>query len=253
MKALITGASSGIGREMAIYLSKLGYDVILVSRDKEKLKKVSEELNTNFKIITKDLANIKDVYSLYNEVKDEKIDILINNAGFGLFGLFTDTDLDREIEMINLNVISYHILTKLFLQDFAKRNEGYILNVCSSAGFMAGPRLNTYYATKNYVTKLTMAINEELRQSKSSVHISALCPGPVDTNFNKVAKGNFGVKGLDASFVAKYAIDKMFKNKMIIVPGLTMKLALFGARFLPYRVQLKMVYNIQKKKTNSKV
>ena len=106
-----------------------------------------------------------------------------------MFGTFDETDLDREMEMIDLNVTTYHILTKLFLIDFLKKDSGYILNVCSSAGFMAGPRLSTYYATKNYITKLTLAINEELRQKGSNVSISALCPGPVNTNFNKAAHG----------------------------------------------------------------
>ena len=150
--------------------------------------------------------------------------------------------------MINLNIKTYHILTKLFLQDFIKKDYGYILNVCSSAGFMAGPKLSTYYATKNYVTKLTMAINEELRKEKSNVVICALCPGPVDTNFNKVAKGKFKIKGISPKYVAKYAVDKMFKNKMLIVPGLKMKLTLFLTRFVPYRLQLFVAYYIQGKK-----
>src|SRR5699024_8946349 len=103
------------------------------------------------------------------------------------------TDLERELEMIDLNVVAYHVLTKLFLQKMQKDGGGYILNVCSSAGFLAGPKLATYYATKNYVLKLTMAIYEELRQMKSPVAISALCPGPVNTEFNKVAHGGFSV------------------------------------------------------------
>ena len=150
--------------------------------------------------------------------------------------------------MIDLNIKAYHILTKLFLKDFIKKDSGYILNVCSSAGFMAGPRLSTYYATKNYVTKLSMAINEELRERKSKVSISALCPGPVNTNFNKVAHGEFSIKEASPEKVAKYAIDKMFKKKMIIVPTLRMKLAVFGVRLIPYRLQLIIAYHIQGKK-----
>ena len=249
MKALVTGASSGIGKSIAEYLGSLGYDLILVSRDEKKLAEVAKNIKSNVRIIKKDLIKREEVFSLYEETKNDNIDILVNNAGFGLFGLFTETDLDRELEIIDLNVTSYHILTKLFLQDFVKRDSGYILNVCSSAGFMAGPRLNTYYATKNYVTKLTMGINEELRRMGSSVHISALCPGPVNTNFNQVAKGTFSVKGLSADFVGKYAVDKMFKNKMIIIPGFTIKMAVFFTRFLPYRWQLAVTYNIQHRKT----
>jgi len=249
MKVLITGASSGIGKDMARYLSKLGYDLILVARRKEILEEWKQELKTNVTIYDYDLAKIENVYELYEKTKYDNIDFLINNAGFGLFGTFIKTDLDRELEMIDLNVKTYHVLTKLFLKDFVKKDAGLILNVCSSAGFMAGPRLSTYYATKNYITKLTMAINEELRQIKSNVHISALCPGPVSTEFNKVAKGTFAIKEASSEYVAKYAIDKTLKRKMIIVPTLKMKLALFFNRFLPYRLQLIIAYHIQKRKS----
>lgn len=251
-KALITGASSGIGKEIAYYLASLGYDLILVARTKKSLEEIKKNVDVNVKIMPFDLLQEKNVYQLYEDVRKEKIEILVNNAGFGLFGEFHKTDLDRELEMIDLNIKTYHILTKLFLKDFIKSNKGYILNVCSSAGFMAGPRLSTYYATKNYVTKLTMAINEELRQMKSEVHISALCPGPVNTNFNKVAKGEFSLKEADPSFVARYGIDKMFKNKMIIVPKWTMKLAVFATRFAPNRLQLFIAYHVQWRKENGK-
>ena len=249
MKALVTGASSGIGKSISLYLASLGYDLILVARDENNLNKVKNEIKTNCEISVKDLTKEAQVFELYEEFKDKNIDILVNNAGFGLFGLFSETSLEKELEMIDLNVKSYHILTKLFLKDFVKRDSGYILNVCSSAGFMAGPRLNTYYATKNYVTKLTMAINEELRHLNSNVHISALCPGPVDTNFNKVAHGTFSIKGKTPDEVDKYGIDKMFKNKMIIIPGISIKLGIFALRFLPYRLQLKIVYKIQWRKS----
>lgn len=248
MKALITGASSGIGKCMAYELAKRGIDLILVARDEEALNKIKNDVRVNTQVIALDLQVSKNVFKLYDKVQNENIDILINNAGFGLFGLFSETDLDRELEMIDLNIKAYHILTKLFLKDFIKKDSGYILNVCSSAGFMAGPRLSTYYATKNYVTKLSMAINEELRERKSKVSISALCPGPVNTNFNKVAHGEFSIKEASPEKVAKYAIDKMFKKKMIIVPTLRMKLAVFGVRLIPYRLQLIIAYHIQGKK-----
>ena len=248
MQALITGASSGLGKDMARYLASKNTSLILVARDREGLEKLQKELNVNVKIYVYDLSSKENVYDLYEHVKDENIDILINNAGFGLFGEFAKTDLDRELEMINVNVVTYHILTKLFLQDFIKKDKGYILNVCSSAGFMAGPRLSTYYATKNYVLKLTMAIYEELRQSKSNVKISALCPGPVNTNFNKVAHGGFTIKGASSEYVAKYAIDKMFQNKFLIVPKFSIKLAIFLTRFVPTKLLLKIVYHIQYRK-----
>ena len=248
MKVLITGASSGIGRDMAYYMAKLGHDLILVARRKDRLEEIKKNVSVNVKIIEMDLLIEKNVFNLYDKVKKENIDVLINNAGFGLFGLFTKTDLNRELEMIDLNIKTYHILTKLFLKDFVKKDSGYILNVCSSAGFLAGPRLNTYYATKNYITKLTLAIYEELRHMKSNVHISALCPGPVSTEFNKVAKGVFNLKEMNSEYVAKYGINKMFKNKLIIVPGLFVKLGLFFNRFVPWKLSLMISYHIQKRK-----
>lgn len=245
MKALVTGASSGIGENISYELSKRGYDIILVARDKDNLERVAKKIKTNTKIIVCDLSDEKKVRDLYKEVKKENIDVLVNNAGFGLFGVFSETDLDREIEMIDVNIKAVHILTKLFLKDFVKRDSGYILNVASSAGFMAGPKLNTYYATKNYVVSLTEAIYEELRQDKSNVHISALCPGPVDTNFNNVAKGSFTVKALKPDSVAKYAVDSLFKNKLIIIPGFSMKLGVYAARVIPIKFMLKTNYKIQ--------
>lgn len=236
MKALITGASSGIGKNMAYVFASKGIDLILVARNKEEMLKIKENVKVNVLVLELDLLKEKNVFKLYEICKDENIDILINNAGFGLFGLFTETDLTRELEMIDLNIKAYHILTKLFLKDFVEKDNGFILNVASSAGFMAGPRLSTYYATKNYVLKLTMAINEELRQSGSNVVVSALCPGPVNTNFNKVANGEFSIKEASPKYVAEYAIDKMFKKKMIIVPTLRIKLGIFLLRFIPYRL-----------------
>lgn len=252
MKALVTGASSGIGKEITYYLASLGIDLIIVARNKEDLEKIKKDVNVNVKIITMDLIIRDNVFKLYDMVKSDDIDILINNAGFGLFGTFDETDLDREMEMIDLNVTTYHILTKLFLIDFLKKDSGYILNVCSSAGFMAGPRLSTYYATKNYITKLTLAINEELRQKGSNVSISALCPGPVNTNFNKAAHGEFAINEISPKYVAKLGIDKMFKKKMLIVPTFKMKLTLFLTRFAPLRLQLIIAYHIQGRKLGKK-
>ncbi len=248
MLALITGASSGMGRDMARVLANRGYQLILVARRKENLDKLALELDVQVTSIKLDLSKEENCFKLYEKVKDKNIDLFINNAGFGLFGEFYKTDLDVELNMIDLNVKAYHILTKLFLKDFIKRDKGYILNVCSSAGFMGGPRMATYYATKNYVTKLTMAINEELRQMKSNVHISALCPGPVATEFNKVAHGVFSIREANSFDVAEYAIDKTLKNKMIIVPTILMKLTLFMNRFSPHRLSLMIAYNIQKRK-----
>jgi hypothetical protein len=249
MKALITGASSGIGREMAIYLSKLGYDLILVARNKEKLLELQQIVKTSTKLIVADLSDETKLKELYVLCKNDDIDIFINNAGFGLFGEFTETDINTEMNMIDVNIKAVHILTKYFLKEMVKRDKGYILNVASSASFgPGGPLMDTYYATKGYVTKLTMGIYEELRRKKSNVHVSVLCPGPVDTNFNNVANVKFNAKGLDARYVAKYAIDKMLKKKLMIIPGKRMKLSKFFSRFVSDKYALKVVYKFQKKK-----
>ena len=249
MKALITGASSGIGRDMARYLASLNYDLIVVARRKNRLEELKKELKVNVRIIELDLSRIDNAYKLYNLVKDENIDLLINNAGFGLFGNVVETSLDRELEMIDLNVKTLHILTKLFIKDFIKRDNGRILNVGSSAGFLAGPNLNTYYATKNYVVKYTMGLYQELKELNSNVHVSVLCPGPIKTEFESVAGGKFNADLSASSKVAKYAIDKCLKNKLIIVPGLSIKLAIFFNRFLPFKLSLKIISKIQKNKT----
>lgn len=246
MIALITGASSGIGKEMARYLSKLGYDLILVARRKEKLELLKKELSTKVTIYALDLQEEKNIYDLYEKVKKENIDFLINNAGFGLFGYFKDTDLNRELEMINLNIKTYHILTKLFLKDFIEKDSGRILNVASSAGFLSGPRLSTYYATKNYIAKLSIAINEELKKEKSNVHISILCPGPVATEFEHTAKGKFLIEKQSAKQVAIYGINKALKNKTIIVPSIFIKTGLFLNRFIPWSLSAKITYHIEK-------
>ena len=228
----------------------MGYECILVARSKDKLKELANELQTKSVIKSYDLSKVDNCYKLYDEVKDMDIDVLVNGAGFGLFGNTWETDLDRELEMINLNIISLHILTKLFLKDFVKKNKGYILNVASSAGFMAGPKLSTYYSTKNYVLKQTLAIYEELKQIGSNVKISCLCPGPVETNFNNVANCEFSIKALTSKYVAKYAIDKMFKNKLLIIPGFKIKLLYIFGRFVPSKLKLRMTYNIQHNKMN---
>ena len=250
MKALITGAGSGIGRDMAKYLASKGYDLILVGRDKKKLEDLQCSLSVNSQIIIADLSDATKVKEVYVLTKNENVDILINNAGFGAFGMFSETDLNNEIDMINTNIVAVHLLTKLFLRDMVKRDSGYILNVASSAAFGPGPLMATYYATKAYVNNLTEAINEELRREKSNVIVCSLCPGPVDTNFNNVAGVHFGVKAMTSEEVARYAIDEMFKKKVVIIPGFKMKLALFGRRFVSRKFLRKITYNIQKSKKN---
>jgi len=250
MVALITGASSGIGADMARILSDKGYDLILVARNKRKMEVLAKELKTNAEIIPMDISSTYNCTELYNLVKKKNIDVLVNNAGFGLFGEFCCTKLDKELDMIELNVKTVHTLTKLFLKDFVKKDKGYILNVASSAAFMPGPLMATYYATKAYVLHLTESINEELRRKKSNVFICALCPGPVSTNFNKVAGVSFNLESLESYDVAKYAVKQMFKKKVVIIPGFKIKMGVFALRLLQRSLVRKIAYKIQKNKEN---
>lgn len=248
MKALITGASSGIGKDMAKILANKGYELMLVARDEKKLREVKEELSTITKVetISKDLSDEDNCKEIYKEVTD--IDLLINNAGFGDCGNFTKTSLEKEISMIKTNIIAYHILTKLYLIDMKAKNKGKILNVASIAGFMPGPLMATYYATKNYVVKLSEAIREELKKEKSKVQISILCPGPVDTNFNKVANVKFNLREANSEKVAKYAIKQLEKGKFYIIPGIDVKIAKIGSKIIPTTIMQKFAYMAQKRK-----
>lgn len=248
MKALVTGASSGIGYEISKYLAKRGYDMIVVSRNRQALENLKNEIKTNVQIVCMDLSVVDNCVKLYENFKDENIDVLINNAGFGMYGNFDILDMNKEIEMINVNILACDILTKLFLKDMKKRDSGYILNVGSIAGFMPGPLMSSYYASKSYVVKLTQAIRKELKKSKSGVSVSVLCPGPVNTNFNNTAGVKFAVRPLSSEYVAKYAVDMLFKKKLVIVPGFTIKLARFFSKFTPDNILAEITYYIQTKK-----
>ena len=250
MRVLITGASSGIGRDMARILASQGYELILVARDVNKLKQISEELKEKNEIkvetISMDLSSENNCKELYKKVRD--IDILINNAAFGDCGNFTKTSLNKELNMIHTNIIAYHILTKLYLIDMKAQGSGKILNVASIAGFLPGPLMATYYATKAYIVKLSEGIREELKKEKSNVQISILCPGPVNTNFNHVANVKFHIREANSMKVAKYAIKKMQQGKFYIVPGLDVKIAKLGAKIVPTPIISKITYLVQKRK-----
>lgn len=250
MLALITGASGGIGRDMAIMLSKKGYDLILVARSEDKLNTLKKSLKTKVDVIALDLSKPENCFKLYEQTKARELDVLINNAGFGLFGNFTDTKLSDELEMIDLNIKCVHILTKLYLKDFVKRDKGHIMNVASLASFCVGPLMGTYYATKSYVLKLTLAIKEELRHMHSNVHICALCPGPIDTGFNNRAGVTFSVKPLTSYHVASYALTQMFRGKLIILPSPSNKFLATISKISPISITLKVCYYMQKSKQN---
>lgn len=237
---------------MARYLAIKKHELILVGRDRHKLEKVQELLPTKVTIVVADLSNEQKVKELYVIAKQENIDILINNAGFGDFGYLPDTDINKDMDMINTNIKAVHILTKSIVKDMEKKDtDTYILNVASSAGLMpGGPLMSTYYATKSYVRSLSESLYYEEKKKKTKVHVSVLCPGPVDTNFNNVAGVHFSTKPLRSTYVAKYAIDKMFEEKMLIIPGTKMKLANFFSRFVSNKFLLRIAYRVQKKKAN---
>lgn len=170
MLALVTGASSGLGRDIARSLARHGVNVIITARRRDRLSELKNELTKEFGVkvlcITADLNDEEQVFKLYDKVKKYNIDILVNNAGFGVFGEFASTDLNRELQMLDVNVRAFHILFKLFLRDFKKRDFGFILNTASMAGFMPGPCFSSYYASKAYVVRMTQAVAEELRREK---------------------------------------------------------------------------------------
>ena len=258
MKALITGASSGLGYDMAHILSDMGYDIIAVARRSDRLEKLKSELKTNTETVCADLTDI-DACKKVAGYADE-VDVFINNAGFGVFGELCETSLDDELKMIDTNIRAVHILTKMVAQKFSVKESGYILNVASLAAFFPGPLFAAYYASKAYVLRLSQALAEEMRREGCGVQVSVLCPGPVDTEFSEVAKVNFGFgneKGksfiiLDSKKVSAYAIKKMFKGKEVIVPGAIMKVAVFLRRILPDKLLAKGVMLIQRKKCVTK-
>ncbi len=250
MKALITGASSGIGRDLARVLASKGYHLVLVARKEEELKKIAQELQDEnaikVEIIVTDLSQIENCKEIHKKVKN--VDILVNNAGFGDCGNFSKTSLEKEINMINTNIIAYHILMKLYLMDMKECGYGKILNVASIAGFMPGPLMATYYATKAYIVRIAEGIREELKKEKSKVQLSILCPGPVKTNFDKVANVKFHMREANSMAVAKYAIKKLEQGKFYIVPGMDVKLVKLGAKLFPSSWTSKITYKIQKRK-----
>ena len=245
-KVLITGASSGIGRDIARDFAKRGYDLILVARNQSRLEDLNTVLKTNVRIITKDLSIRQNCIDLYKEVGD--IDILVNNAGCGVFGEFDETDLETELKLIDTNIVAVHILTKLYLKDMIKKDSGQILNVASIAGFMPGPLMAAYYSSKSYVLRLSQSIREELNKKKTNVKISVLCPGPVRTNFNNVAGVKFSMSSLSSEYVASYAVKNMLKKKFLIIPGFQVKMAAVASKIVPNKFVAKITYIIQKRK-----
>lgn len=240
MIALVTGASSGLGRDIARSLAKHGVNVIITARRRDRLIELKNELTKKYGIkvmcITADLNKENQVFRLYEKVKKYNVDILINNAGFGVFGKFDETDLERELEMLNVNVKAFHILFKLFARDFKKRDFGYILNTASIAGFMPGPCFSSYYASKAYIVRMTQAVAEELRAAKSNVHVSMLCPGPVDTEFSSTARVKFLIPPTPSEELAEHAVREMFSGRLMITDNAATRALIYAAKILPDKV-----------------
>ncbi|MBQ1314817.1 MAG: SDR family oxidoreductase [Erysipelotrichaceae bacterium] len=251
--ALITGASSGIGKEFARRYAEKGYRLILTARRESVLQRFGEELSTDVVIIPADLSDEKQCFELLEKLKDEDIDVFINNAGFGLAGSFLTTDIEREVNMIKVNDIAMHIMFKGILQKMDARGSGTILNVASSAGlFPGGPYMAGYYASKAYVVSLTRAVVQELKEKGSNVYVCALCPGPVDTNFNRNADVVFSLKGISASQCVSECLKEMDRKKIIIVPSVMMKAAVSLSKLAPAGLLTAMTGHQQKKKTGQK-
>lgn len=235
--ALITGASSGFGYEFVKLFTKDNYDLILVARNIEKLEEIRNEFTSSkIIVIQKDLTKLNSVKELYNEIKEIglNIDVLVNNAGFGLLGEFDTLDVDRQINMIQLNVAALTELTHYVLKEMKQRRSGKILNVASTAAFQPGPLMAVYYATKAYVLSFSEALVEELKGT--GITVTTLCPGASKTNFAKVAnveKTKMFSKAMSADVVAQLGYKALMKGQRVIIAGTLNKLGAYSAKFLP--------------------
>ncbi len=250
--ALVTGASSGIGLELARLFARNGYRLVLVARNRETLNKLAEEFKsetgTTTIVIAKDLSNPSAPLEIYQELQREaiQVDVLVNCAGFGASGLFSEIDLQRQLDMIQVNVAALTQLTRLFLKDMLTRRTGKILNVASTAGFQPGPLMAVYYATKAYVLSFSEALAEEVRGS--GVTVSVLCPGPTRTGFqdksglkeSRLFRSRL-VGTQDAATVARAGYEGLMKNTTVIVPGARNRFLIFGIRFVPRRLLTRVV------------
>ena len=250
--ALITGATSGIGLEMAVYLHKLGWKLILTGRNEQMLRKMADRFGNDTRYIALDLAERGAPEALCAFCRGTRVDFLINNAGFGVYGPMTETPLERDLALIDVNIRALHIIMKRFLQQMDMRDSGHILNVGSIAGFSTGPLLSSYYASKNYVVRLTTAVREELRHKGSRVRVSVLCPGPVDTNFNRRAGVTFSAPPADARTVARYAIDHALAGDCLIAPSPLIWLGIAAMHVCPETLAARVIYHVQKRKQTIK-
>ena len=249
MYALITGASSGIGYECAKILANKGYDLIITARSIDKLNKLSDEIKSTYNkdvvILPLDISKKESINELFDKTKDYKIEVVINNAGLGKVGMFYEVTDDEDYNMININVTAMHMVLKHYAEVL---DNAYILTVASVASFCPGPKMATYYATKNYIRSYAEALRFELKKMKKNVGITILAPGPVNTNFNDTANVTFTLKGVAADKCASYAIKRMFKKKKFATPKWSVRWATRFMRILPHRTSMRICYKSQSKK-----
>ena len=242
MLAVITGASSGLGREFAVQLDKMGYETVLVARREEKLLELKKELKNKCEILVCDLSkNAETVFENYPDA-----DILINNAGFGIFGEIAGSNFEKDREMIRVNIEAQYTLLKLYLDKFKEKKHGFILNTASAAAFMAGPYFGLYYASKAFVMRISQAAWREAKEY--GVCVSALCPGSIDTEFNSVAHTTFSSRPISAEKAVSYALKKMFRGKALIIPTFKIKAAFVMSKLLPEPLLTEFSYRTQKKR-----
>jgi short-subunit dehydrogenase len=247
--ALVTGGSGGIGLELAKVLARNGFHLVLVARNRDTLEAAAGQLEGKFDVrahvFAADLRRPDAPEAIFDFLQNENIpiEILINNAGFGLGGEFSETELQRELDMIQVNIGALTHLTKLFLPPMIKRRSGRVLNVASTAAFQPGPLMAVYYATKAYVLSFSEALAEELRNT--GVTVTALCPGPTQTDFADTAEVNssrlFNTFGIaDAADVAKYGFDAMMNGKRLAIPGIRNKIIAQANRIAPRALSAKI-------------
>jgi hypothetical protein len=256
--ALVTGASSGIGRELAKLLAREGHALVLVARRREALEELARELAVKHgvavRVIAKDLTTPDSTAEIFGELERERlsVDILVNNAGLGLHGRFWETDLDRQLGIIQVNVVALTALTSRFLPGMVARGRGRIVNVASTAAFQPGPYMAVYYATKAYVLSFSEALAQEL--SDTGVTVTALCPGPTVTEFQAAAglEDTLLFRGplvMDAEKVARVGWAGAKRGKRVVIPGLGNKLIRETVRFSPRRIVTAAAGRMQKKRS----
>lgn len=252
--AVITGAASGLGYELMLLLAKDNYNLVLIDIDKEKLKKIQTELqktsNSKVKIISTDLSKSNSATSVFSTLENSTIDVLVNCAGFGVFGSFADTNWEKESAMLNLHIITITHLTKLVLQGMVDRGYGKILNVSSLAAFQPGPMMALYYASKSYLLSFSEAIANELKNT--GVSVTVLCPGPTKTCFQEVVSSSSSNNKISFNMacpkaVAAYGYKAMLKGKVVAVPGVFNKFLANLPRFLSRNRTTSIVRKIQEK------